>query len=153
MFTRRGWIQAALPLGATLLVAHRLEGSTAAKPEVRVYKKHNTLCCDRWSAHLTDNGFTVRKVGVNDLAPIKADYKIPQEVISCHTAVCDGYIIEGHVPADLIHQLLRERPRVAGIAVAGMPAGAPGNDKSKEKQPYDVVLFDFEGKIRKYASR
>jgi hypothetical protein len=153
MYTRRGWFQAAIPLGAMLLIARRVEGRTAGKPEIRMYRKHDTPCCDQWASHLKENGFAVRKVTRNDLAAVKADYKIPPQLISCHTAVCQGYIIEGHVPADLIHQLLRERPIVAGIAVAGMPAGAPGNEATGQKQLYDVVLFYHDGKITTYAKR
>jgi hypothetical protein len=90
---------------------------------------------------------------VKDLDAVKQDYEIPKALISCHTAVVDGYIVEGHVPADLIHKLLQERKIVAGIAVAGMPVGAPGNPAEGEKQPYDVVLFERNGKTTVYAQR
>jgi hypothetical protein len=103
--------------------------------------------------HLKENGFKVIEAPVSDLAAVKADYSIPKELVTCHTAVVSGYIVEGHVPADCIHRLLKERRIVAGIAVAGMPVGAPGSPTTGERKPYDVVLFDKAGKITVYETR
>ncbi|HSL72083.1 MAG TPA: DUF411 domain-containing protein [Longimicrobiales bacterium] len=153
MYTRRSWFLAALGGSATLLMTQKLAGSAAKKPEIRVFKRHFSRCCDSWMAHLKDNGFSVIEAPVKDLGAVKADYEIPPELRACHTAVVSGYIVEGHVPADLIHKLLNERRLVAGIAVAGDPAGAPGNERAGEKQPYRVVLFERSGKITTYAQR
>ena len=76
--------------------------------------------------HLRSNGFRVDGRDVDDLRPIKAKYGVPGDLVSCHTGVVAGYVVEGHVPADVIAHLLRERPNVAGIAVPGMPSGSPG---------------------------
>jgi len=84
---------------------------------------------------------------------IKTRYQVPEELLSCHTAIVDGYVIEGHVPADEIKRLLDERPEVIGIAVADMPPGSPGMDVlGFENDPYDVVSFDEVGKTGIYAS-
>jgi hypothetical protein len=88
-----------------------------------------------------------------DINKIKAEYKIPEELYSCHTAIVDGYIIEGHVPAAEITRLLKERPNVTGIAVAGMPPGSPGMDiEGFENDPYRVVAFSNNGEIELFAS-
>ena len=84
---------------------------------------------------------------------IKDQYNVPQELESCHTAIVDGYVIEGHVPATEILRLLSDRPNVLGIAVAGMPVGSPGMEiDGFDTEPYDVVTFDQTGEIKIYAS-
>jgi hypothetical protein len=153
MLTRRAWFQTAVAGGATLLMTQRLAASMSKKQEILVFKKHNSPCCSAWMAHLRQNGFTVRERPVFDLPAVKAEYRIPEALIACHTAVVSGYIVEGHVPADLIHQLLEERKLVGGIAVAGAPAGAPGFETSGTKEPYSVVLFYPDGTIEPYAKR
>jgi hypothetical protein len=87
------------------------------------------------------------------MTAIKAEYKIPQELTSCHTAIVDGYIIEGHVPVAEVERLLIERPDVVGLAVIGMPVGSPGMEVgSQSDQPFDVLAFDKEGNTQVYAS-
>ncbi len=86
-----------------------------------------------------------------EMDEIKAKYQVPPALQSCHTAIVDGYVIEGHVPAAEIERLLAERPDVVGIAVAGMPAGSPGMGGSST-EPYDVVTFDASGQTEIYAS-
>lgn len=84
---------------------------------------------------------------------IKAKNQVPPALQSCHTAIVDGYVIEGHVPAAEIERLLAERPDVVGIAVAGMPVGSPGMEVSGfDTEPYDVVTFDSSGHSEIYAS-
>src|SRR5688500_3316504 len=103
MYTRPTWIQPAPPLGATLILACNLSAASPRQPEIRVFKRHFSRCCDSWMAHLKENGFKVIEEPVSNLAAVKADYAIPKELITCHTAVVSGYIVEGHVPADCIH--------------------------------------------------
>lgn len=81
----------------------------------------------------------------------KIKNKVPEKLYSCHTAIIQGYVIEGHVPADLILRLLKEKPRVLGLAVPGMPSGSPGMDGPPE--PYSVLTFDRDGKTSVYAKR
>lgn len=89
-----------------------------------------------------------------DLRPFKTKYGVPADLEACHTGVVGGYVVEGHVPADLIVRLLRERPQVVGLAVPGMPAGSPGMDvPGSPAQPYQVFTFDGKGKTGVFASR
>lgn len=86
------------------------------------------------------------------LAAVKVKYKVPKGLQSCHTAIVDGYVIEGHVPVEVIFRLLKEKPAVAGIAVPGMPVGSPGMEGG-EPEPYEVFAFDREGRTWVYARR
>jgi len=89
-----------------------------------------------------------------DLAPIKRSLGVPAKLQSCHTGLVDGYVIEGHVPADVIERLLAERPRVVGLAVPGMPAGSPGMEApGHPAERYQVLTFDQQGRTTVFASR
>ena len=91
---------------------------------------------------------------LTDLRPIKAKHGVPADLEACHTALVDGYVVEGHVPADLIVRLLRERPKAVGLAVPGMPAGSPGMEApGSPAQRYQVFTFDKNGKTRVFATR
>ena len=125
------------------------EGST-----VRVYKSPTCGCCANWVKHLQQHGFTTAITDLADLSELKAKYRIPARVQSCHTAIVDGYVLEGHVPAADVQRLLKERPAVVGLAVPGMPVGSPGMEVASMKpQAYDVVAFDREGQLKVFASR
>lgn len=119
---------------------------------VTVYKDPACGCCSKWVEHLRQNGFEVTTVETDNLGQVMARYGITPELAACHTAVVDGYVIEGHVPADLIVKLLKDRPKVAGLAVPGMPMGSPGME-GPTKEPYDVLAFDGEGHTTVYAHR
>ena len=123
-----------------------------ASTEVLVYKSPACGCCTLWAEHMEENGFTVETREVTDLTDMKRTSGVPQDLFSCHTAIVDGYVIEGHVPADLIRKLLEERPEVLGLAVPGMPRGSPGMEGAR-KDPYQVLTFDREGKTTVYAER
>ncbi len=104
--------------------------------------------------HLRANGFPVKTVDQDDLAPVKRQHGVPRALESCHTALVEGYAVEGHVAADLIDRLLRERPRVAGLAVPGMPIGSPGMESPGERpERYDVIAFDRSGRTSIFARR
>jgi hypothetical protein len=104
--------------------------------------------------HLREHGFPVEARDVSDLDAIKRQYGVPASLRSCHTAVVDGYVVEGHVPADVIGRLLRERPRVAGLAVPGMPVGSPGMEvPGQAPERYRVYAFTRDGRTRVYAER
>jgi hypothetical protein len=104
--------------------------------------------------HLHANGFKVEKKDVfgKQLTDVKSRYGVPQRLYSCHTAVIDGYVIEGHVPADLIKRILKERPSIVGLAVPGMPVGSPGME-GPNPEPYEVLTFDKQGRTTVYARR
>ena len=102
---------------------------------------------------MEDNGYTVNVEDVQDLATVKSQYKVPELLQSCHTAIVDGYIIEGHVPASDVQRLLDERPDIIGLAVPGMPIGSPGMEvEGAQDQPYDVIAFDAAGDWQIFAS-
>jgi hypothetical protein len=83
---------------------------------------------------------------------IKRRYHVGPALVSCHTALVEGYVIEGHVPADLIVKLLKEKPKLVGLAVPGMVTGSPGMEGANP-QPYQVLAFDAAGKTSVYARR
>ena len=102
---------------------------------------------------MRDHQHTVLVENVTDLDAVKEEQGVPRELRSCHTAIVDGYIIEGHVPVAEIERLLEERPDIAGLAVPGMPVGSPGMEvDGAADQPYDVIAFDKEGQSQIYAS-
>ena len=126
----------------------------AALPEVVVYKSPTCGCCTEWVAHLRRHGFPVRSEDVAELQPVKARHGVPEELQSCHTALVGGYVVEGHVPADLVERLLRERPKVVGLAVPGMPVGSPGMEvPGARAERYRVLTFDRDGKTEVFAIR
>lgn len=122
-------------------------------PVVTVYKTPTCGCCTSWADHLEEHGFVVQLVDRPDLTPIKRQHGVPDVLASCHTGVVDGYVIEGHVPAEVIRQLLAERPDVRGIAVPGMPIGSPGMEMGSFVEPYEVFTFDETGPRGVYAVR
>jgi hypothetical protein len=125
----------------------------AAKPiPIKVYKSPTCGCCKSWVEHLQKNGFAVESVNMPDLSAVKTKYGVKQQLQSCHTAIVGNYVVEGHVPADVIKKLLTERPKVAGLAVPGMPMGSPGMEGAFS-QRYDVLTFDKDGKTTVYARR
>jgi len=84
---------------------------------------------------------------------IKAEHKVPSNLAACHTAIVNGYVVEGHVPDDVIRKMLAEKPKISGIAVAGMPMGAPGMETEGVPQSYDVMAFDATGASHVYAKK
>ncbi len=128
-------------------------GCTQAPAEitkVTVYKSASCGCCKDWIRHLQANGFAVEAYNVQDLAETKRQNGVSPQLGSCHTARVGGYVVEGHVPARDIKRLLAEKPAVAGLAVPGMPAGAPGMD-GRRKDPYNVYAFNRDGSTSVYA--
>lgn len=120
---------------------------------ITVYKSATCGCCTDWISYLEENSFSVTTIELQDMAEIKNENGVPQELWSCHTALVDDYVVEGHVPFADINRLLNERPNVVGIAVAGMPPGSPGMDVAGfENEPFDVVTFDEFGNQTPFAS-
>lgn len=113
-------------------------------PEITVYHSPTCGCCKKWISYLKSNGFVVKSIEQEDLSEIKADAGVTSKLASCHTAMVQGYVIEGHVPAADIQRLLAEKPKVLGLAAPGMPGAGPGMDTGKD--PYDVLAFDAKGK-------
>ena len=119
--------------------------------DVVVYKSPTCGCCDGWIEHVRAAGFRVVPRDTSDVGAVKRRLGVLPTLESCHTAVVAGYVVEGHVPADVIERLLEERPAIVGVAVAGMPAGSPGMEAAQPHVGYDVVAFDAQGRTWVFA--
>ena len=124
---------------------------TSKKPTITVYKDPSCGCCKSWVEHLIKHGYRVDAKDTRSMTEIKRTLGVPDPLSACHTAVVSGYLIEGHVPAADIARLLKEKPKVAGLAVPGMPMGSPGMEGPRS-QHYQVLSFDKAGKTKVFAS-
>ncbi len=125
-------------------------GTTA----ITVYKSPTCGCCAKWVEHMKTNGYTATVIDVEDIEVPMKTYGVPPAAASCHTAIVNGYVVEGHVPADVVGRMLREKPAIKGIAAPGMPTGSPGMEVPGYKaDPYNVVSFDKLGKTALYEKR
>jgi hypothetical protein len=130
-----------------------LTAATLANAQnIDVYKLATCDCCSKWADHLRKNGFTPQVHETKDIESIRQRFGVPNELGSCHTARVGGYAIEGHVPADLIRKLLKDRPDARGLAVPSMPPGSPGMEGAT-KMDYEVLLIKRDGEFLTYAKR
>ena len=125
-------------------------GALAASPLqeetlVKVVRSPDCGCCGAWIDHLRESGFTVEETLSDDVDAFKNEHAVPQPLRSCHTALVEGYVIEGHVPAESIQKLLAERPQAIGLAVPGMPIGSPGMEMGEQTEPFEVILWNASG--------
>jgi hypothetical protein len=154
--SRRAWLQRAGVLLAGAAAAPVLARQLDAQPQLpramTVYKSPTCGCCSEWVKHVEQAGYTVTVRDLPDLTEMKASFGIPRALESCHTGQIGGYLVEGHVPADLITKMLRDKPAMRGIAVPGMPIGSPGMEGGTPER-YQVLLFDKAGRTRVYATR
>jgi len=142
----------ALLLGVAIEPQTRTPPAKAAATAITVYRARTCGCCGKWAEHLKAAGFDVTVNLLDNVAYAPGRERVPQSLLSCHTAFVGRYVVEGHVPADVIKDLLRKRPAVEGIAVPGMPLGSPGME-SPTPQPYDVIAWDKAGKTSTFAKR
>lgn len=151
------FLLAALALAAAS--AHAGEGSVwdrsartdPIKAEITVYSSPYCGCCGDWVDHLRRHGFTVNSIHREDMGAVKRELGVPADLASCHTAVVDGYLVEGHVPADDIKRLLRSKDkRIAGITVPRMPVGSPGMEDGSRRDAFAVIAFDKGGRFWRY---
>lgn len=125
-----------------------------AKPQLTVYKSSTCGCCSLWVEHMKTNGFEVKTFDVDDIDAVKRERGVPSAAASCHTGIVNGYIVEGHVPADAVLKMLATKPDIKGIAVPGMPVGSPGMEvPGGQKQAYAIVSIDKAGKTAIYERR
>ena len=154
--SRRAWIGLVASGATAALLGERWwRSANTVDPTltpITVYASPTCSCCHKWVAHLKENRFRVTAETAADVTPFKRKYGVPEDLWSCHTATVEGYVVEGHVPADVIQRLLRERPAVAGIAAPGMPAGSPGME-GPAKEPYEILSFTRSGETAVYAKR
>jgi hypothetical protein len=125
--------------------------SAPSAKAVIVFKDPNCGCCKEWVQHLRKHAFEVTARDTSNVAAVKSTAGVPERLHSCHTAFVNGYVIEGHVPAADIQRLLKEKPKVAGIAVPGMPVGSPGMEMGSRVDRYDVIAFNRDGTTRVFA--
>jgi hypothetical protein len=132
--------------------AAQQKAASPALPKVTVYKTSSCGCCKLWVDHMKASGFDVQAMDVSsaDVRAVSKAAGLKDADTSCHTAKIGTYTVEGHVPADDIKRMLKEKPAIAGIAAPGMPQGSPGMEQGT-KEPYDVVAFTKDGKTTVYA--
>jgi hypothetical protein len=134
-------------LPCVLLSATRAGAQRAAT----VYKDPTCGCCTKWVELLRTNGFAVTVRNIAELDRWR--YPVPAALRSCHTAILDGHIVEGHVPIADVQRMLKQKTAVAGLAVPGMPIGSPGMEvPGTASQAFDVIAFDPSGRSRVFAS-
>lgn len=120
-------------------------------PTLTVYKSPTCGCCSMWVEHMEAAGFQVEAIDRDDMAAVKDSLGLPQDLSSCHTGVIDGYVIEGHVPAEQVARLIEEKPEALGLAVPGMPIGSPGMEQGDRRDAYDVLVVGPEGEAAVYT--
>ncbi len=118
--------------------------------QITVYRSPTCGCCGKWLEHLKKHGFEVKDIKTEEMSVIKGQLGVPQHLGSCHTALVNGYIIEGHAPAGDIIKLLQDKPDIAGLTVPGMVTGSPGMEMGGDKEPFAVFSFDKKGKTEKF---
>lgn len=125
--------------------------SDALVKDIVVYKNPECGCCSKWVKYLQDNNYNVTIESSRDVLAVKKRLGIPEKLAACHTAVIDGYIVEGHITHRDIKRLLLFRPEIKGIAVPGMPVGTPGMESGSTVQSHNVISFDEQGNTEVFA--
>ncbi len=128
-------------VGGVAIILNSLP-TTSQASAMTVYKSETCSCCGGWVDHMREAGFVIKVVSTDDLAPVKIQHGVPEGLWSCHTAVIDGHVIEGHVPAAGVSAFLKSSSEAKGVAVAGMPLGSPGMEApGTTQEAYDAVSF------------
>lgn len=139
-------------LVTALLLAPAASALAEELPLMKIYKTPTCGCCGVWVDHVKAAGFPVDVTDMRDVTPVKLQYGITPRLSSCHTAIVDGLVFEGHIPAGDIIRLLKERPAgVKGLAVPGMPIGSPGMEGPRPER-YDVLAIAEDGRTSVYAT-
>jgi hypothetical protein len=129
-----------------------LSANAFASPLVELYKSPTCGCCSKWAAIMKEKGYEVNIHQQHNWDSVKAPFNMPKQLGSCHTAIIDGYMVEGHVPEAEIARLLKERPAdISGIAVPGMPSFSPGMAANgRDYEDFTVVVFNKAGQMSLY---
>ncbi len=145
MFDRRHLLKTLVAASPAFAIGPAL--AEMRRPNLIVTKDPDCGCCEGWVEHMRAAGFRVEVVAVTEIGEVKARLGVPQDLAACHTAEIDGYVIEGHVPAEAVKRLLNEKPNAKGLAVPGMPLGSPGMEvRGVDPSIYEVVLFGPAGR-------
>ena len=116
--------------------------------EMTVYRSPSCGCCGVWIDHAKKHGFKIEDLKTKEMEALKQKYNVPAELASCHTTIIDGYVMEGHIPADDIKRFLAQKPdNLVGLTVPGMPIGTPGMEAKDIKQPFQVLAFNDKGEV------
>jgi len=152
--SRRTLLTLAVTIGLAWAGGVWTAAQTSAKPQLTVYKSATCGCCSKWIEHMQANGFDVKAVDVDDTDKVAKEHGVPADALSCHVGLVNGYVVEGHVPADAVLKMLKEKPAIVGLAVPGMPMSAPGMAvPGGPQEPYTIVSFDKTGKTAVYQKR
>ena len=135
---------------ASLALAAQVPALAAGTP-VKLYKNPNCGCCDVYAEHLEANGFSVKLVDMTDMTSVKKKYGVPEKLEACHTAIINGYVFEGLIPAEYVKRVLNERKPVKGIALPGMPVGVPGMP-GKKRGPMTIYYVSGQATPTIYAT-
>jgi hypothetical protein len=132
-----------------LLLSACLQSGAQQPIEVDMYKSPTCSCCGKYAEYLVAKGFKVNVIEVSDPGKIKRELGVPQEMWACHTLKIGRYFVEGHVPVEAVHKLLKEQPDIYGIALPGMPEGSPGMGGVK-RGPFIIYSISKDG-IKEYT--
>jgi hypothetical protein len=151
MLSRRGFVMAAA--GLLLMGVQRQVQAVRRRTPITVYKSRTCGCCAKWVDYLDADGFQTTVHDEEEMEDLKDKLGVPSAVRSCHTAIIGAYLIEGHVPTADIRRLLAEEPKVAGLAVPGMPSLSPGMAPPGARESgFEVLAFQFDGTTRRFSS-
>jgi hypothetical protein len=152
MISRRTFVGQTAGLTLALATGRRAWAVPVAPESITVFKSRTCACCAAWVDYLKAQGFAPIVHDEEDMDTVKDNLGVPKEVRSCHTAQVGKYLVEGHVPAEDIRRLLKEKPAVAGLAAPGMPASAPGMAQpGQPHQAYQVLAFKGDGSVEVFA--
>ncbi|QWF70944.1 DUF411 domain-containing protein [Methylomonas paludis] len=141
------------PLLLLLLASLNIGAAESDKAiDITVYRSESCSCCRKWQDHLQQNNFNIKSLVSDDLQAVKDKYGIPDKLASCHTALVNGYIVEGHVPAQDIRKLLQTKPNIVGIAAPGMPMGSPGMEMGDTQASFQVISVDKSGHFEVFSN-
>lgn len=139
-----------VPAAADSSVWDKATESYPGSLNITVYRSPSCSCCEGWMEHLTKHGFGIKEVKIENMEAVKQKYNVPEKQASCHTAIIDGYVIEGHVPAADIKRFLKQKPSLLGLSVPEMPMGTPGMDTGSGKEPFEVISFAKTGAVTSF---
>ncbi len=145
-----GLAAAAMMLSGTMSLHPARAASDA--PLIKVFKSPSCGCCTKWVDQAKAAGFRIEAINTENMDMIKKQAAVPEHLQSCHTAMIDGYVIEGHVPFSDIRRMLKTRPKARGLSVPGMVTGSPGMEYENEREPYNVILFSANGSEKIFKS-
>ena len=130
----------ALLAGLVALAASRVASAAEAARDATLSKNPQCGCCQDHAAYLRRHGYRVKEVATHDLEGLRLQHRVPEQLYGCHTILVGGYVVEGHVSAPIIDRLLRERPKIRGISLPGMPQGSPGmtGTKTEDFRIYEI---------------